>query len=64
MLLKNKKSKQHIESFSAVKWDAGNLVLLDQRKLPNEVIYKRYSSAFDTANAIKEMVVRLSLIHI
>ncbi|MAJ90619.1 MAG: S-methyl-5-thioribose-1-phosphate isomerase [Legionellales bacterium] len=58
MLLKNKKSKQHIESFSAVKWDAGNLVLLDQRKLPNEVIYKRYSSAFDTANAIKEMVVR------
>ena len=54
MLLKNKKSKQHIESFYAVKWDAGNLVLLDQRKLPNEVIYKRYSTAFDIANAIKK----------
>ena len=58
MLLKNKKSKQHIESFYAVKWDEGNLVLLDQRKLPNEVIYRRYGTAFDTANAIKELVVR------
>ena len=33
-------------------------MLLDQRKLPNEVVYLDYSSALDVANAIKEMVVR------
>jgi methylthioribose-1-phosphate isomerase len=56
--LKNKKSNQQIESFSAVKWDAGNLILLDQRRLPNDVVYLRYDSIFDVAAAIKEMVVR------
>ena len=56
--MKNKKSNQQIESFSAVKWDAGNLILLDQRRLPNDVVYLRYDSIFDVAAAIKEMVVR------
>ena len=56
--MKNKKSNQQIESFSAVKWDAGNLILLDQRRLPNDVVYLRYDSIFDGSAAIKEMVVR------
>jgi methylthioribose-1-phosphate isomerase len=56
--LKNKESGPQIETFSAVKWNAGVLTLLDQRKLPNEVIYLDYSSALDVADAIKEMVVR------
>ena len=56
--MKNKESEPQIETFTAVKWNAGVLMLLDQRKLPNEVVYLDYSSALDVANAIKEMVVR------
>ena len=56
--MKNKKSQQQTESFYAIKWNAGILTLLDQRKLPNEVIYHDYTSALDIADAIKKMVVR------
>ena len=56
--MKNKESEPQIETFTAVKWNAGVLMLLDQRKLPNEVVYLDYSSVLDVANAIKEMVVR------
>ena len=56
--MKNKKSQLQAESFYAVKWNAGVLTLLDQRKLPNEVIYHDYASALDIADAIKKMVVR------
>ena len=56
--MKNKKSQQRTESFYAIKWNAGILTLLDQRKLPNEVIYLDYASALDIADAIKKMVVR------
>ena len=31
---------------------------MDQRRLPNDVVYLRYDSIFDVAAAIKEMVVR------
>ena len=58
--MKNKKSNQQIESFSAVKWDAGNLILMDQRRLPNDVVYLRYDSIFDVASAINDMVVRVA----
>jgi|TARA_B100000953_G_scaffold189653_1_gene156199 methylthioribose-1-phosphate isomerase len=56
--LKNKKSQLQAESFYAVKWNAGVLTLLDQRKLPNEVIYHDYGSALGVADAISKMVVR------
>ncbi len=46
------------ESFSAVKWNAGMLTLLDQRKLPGDIIYLNYDSATAVATAIKDMVVR------
>jgi methylthioribose-1-phosphate isomerase len=46
------------ESFAAVKWNAGMLTLLDQRKLPREIIYLDYDSALAVAAAIKDMVVR------
>jgi len=46
------------ESFAAVKWNAGMLTLLDQRKLPREIIYLNYDSALAVAAAIKDMVVR------
>jgi len=51
-------SKNISESFAAVKWDSGKLVLLDQRKLPGEIIYLDYDSASAVADAIKEMIVR------
>ena len=56
--MKNKKSQTEVESFYAVKWNAGVLTLLDQRKLPEEVIYLDYISALDVADAISKMVVR------
>jgi len=46
------------EVFAAVKWNAGMLTLLDQRKLPREIIYLDYDSASAVAAAIKDMVVR------
>jgi len=57
--LKDKKSQlRQTESFYAVKWNAGILTLLDQRKLPNEVVYRDYTSAVSVADAINQMVVR------
>ena len=56
--MKDKKSQLQAESFYAVKWNAGVLTLLDQRKLPNEVIYRDYNSAISVADAINKMVVR------
>ncbi len=51
-------SKNITESFAAVKWSDGKLILLDQRKLPRDSIYLEYDSASDVADAIKEMIVR------
>ncbi|MEM6998339.1 MAG: S-methyl-5-thioribose-1-phosphate isomerase [Pseudomonadota bacterium] len=51
-------SKNISEPFAAVKWHEGKLILLDQRKLPAEIIYIEYDSAKEVAKAIKEMIVR------
>lgn len=51
-------SKNITESFAAVKWNAGKLTLLDQRKLPQEIICLDYESAAEVAAAIKDMIVR------
>jgi methylthioribose-1-phosphate isomerase len=51
-------SKNITESFAAVKWDDGKLILLDQRILPREIIYLDYDSASAVADAIKDMIVR------
>lgn len=53
-----KESEYPAETFSAVKWNAGMLTLLDQRKLPREIIYLDYDSASVVTQAIKDMVVR------
>lgn len=41
-----------------IKWEKNKLVLLDQRKLPNEKKYIFCENTFDVITAIKEMVVR------
>ena len=47
-----------MENFAAVKWNAGMLTLLDQRRLPREKIYLDYDSPKAVADAITAMVVR------
>ena len=48
---------QH-DSIRAVEWKDNHLVLLDQRKLPQHELYVQIYSAEDTAEAIRNMVVR------
>jgi methylthioribose-1-phosphate isomerase len=47
--------KQNIQ---AIQWDNGELVLLDQRMLPVEEVYSRFSTSHAAADAIRDMVVR------
>ena len=42
----------------AIRWRDGRLWLLDQRRLPDEVIYEEAASAADVATAIAHMTVR------
>ncbi len=46
------------ESFRAVDWKDDALVLLDQRELPRQEIYRSYTDAGEVAAAIRSMVVR------
>jgi methylthioribose-1-phosphate isomerase len=45
-------------NFFTLKWDNGKVVMIDQRRLPNEEIYLSYSTAEEVAHAIKQMVIR------
>lgn len=46
------------EPFAAVQWHNGKLRLLDQRKLPGELVYRDFDSCAEVATAIKQMIVR------
>jgi methylthioribose-1-phosphate isomerase len=46
------------EEFSPIRWEAGQLQLLDQRILPHQQQWLSYDNATDVANAITDMVVR------
>lgn len=46
------------DTIRAIQWQDDKLLLLDQRKLPQEVTYLEYQSARQVANAIGDMVVR------
>jgi len=39
-------------------WTSEGVVMLDQRRLPNEVVYHTYTDYRDVAKAIKDMVIR------
>lgn len=45
-------------SFATLRWRDGELELIDQRALPGQQIYVRYSDAGGVAAAIRDMVVR------
>lgn len=44
--------------FDTIRWEDGAVVLIDQRKLPTETIYLRFTKPEDVARAITDMVVR------
>jgi methylthioribose-1-phosphate isomerase len=41
-----------------VEWKDNSVVMIDQTKLPNELVYVKYTDYNDVANAIKNLVVR------
>jgi len=46
-------------SFHTIKWlDSGLVSMIDQRKLPHDVIYNEYQDPAAVAGAIKDMVIR------
>jgi len=45
-------------SLRTVEWKDNNLVLIDQTKLPNELVFKKFSDYKEVANAIRTLVVR------
>ncbi len=44
--------------FRTIDWSGGSVVMLDQTRLPAEVIYRRYERAEEVAEAIRSMVIR------
>ena len=44
--------------FRTIDWSGGVVVMLDQTRLPAEVIYRRYERAEEVAEAIRSMVIR------
>jgi methylthioribose-1-phosphate isomerase len=48
-----------MNSFHTIKWlDPGLVSMIDQRKLPHEVVYREYKDPVEVASAIKDMVIR------
>ena len=45
-------------SLKTVEWKNDKVVMIDQTKLPNELVYVEYSDYHDVANAIKTLIVR------
>lgn len=44
--------------FKTVEWKNNSIVMIDQRLLPNEEVYRTYTDYLDVAEAIRAMVVR------
>ncbi|UCF38189.1 MAG: S-methyl-5-thioribose-1-phosphate isomerase, partial [Acidobacteriota bacterium] len=49
---------QHTESIRPISWEEGRVVMLDQRRLPDEEVYNVYCSVDEVAEAIQSMVIR------
>jgi len=47
-----------VHSLKTVKWKENKVIMIDQTKLPNELVFIEYENYRDVANAIKTMVVR------
>jgi methylthioribose-1-phosphate isomerase len=47
-----------LRSVEPIRWTSTGVVMLDQRRLPTEVVYHTYTDYRDVAKAIKDMVIR------
>jgi len=47
-----------LRTVEPIRWTSEGVVILDQTKLPNEVIYHTYTDYRDVARAIKDMIIR------
>ncbi|MGC2507291.1 MAG: hypothetical protein WA369_11560, partial [Candidatus Acidiferrales bacterium] len=47
-----------MRSVEPIQWTREGVVMLDQRRLPSEVVYHTYTDYQDVARAIKDMVIR------
>jgi methylthioribose-1-phosphate isomerase len=45
-------------NFFTIKWQNGSVVMIDQRLLPNEEVYRTFHTPKDVAEAIRAMVIR------
>ncbi|MGD0963908.1 MAG: S-methyl-5-thioribose-1-phosphate isomerase [Candidatus Acidiferrales bacterium] len=50
--------KPELRTVEPIRWTPEGVVLLDQRKLPGEVVYHTYTDYREVAHAIKHMVIR------
>lgn len=46
------------QKFFTIRWDEDSVLILDQRRLPEEVVYQRFNEPEDVILAIKDMVIR------
>jgi methylthioribose-1-phosphate isomerase len=56
--MKDASKKLWEEVLSPIHWDAGKVVMLDQRLLPTREVWNTYTTAEEVADAIRQMVVR------
>jgi methylthioribose-1-phosphate isomerase len=47
-----------VEDYYSVRWIDGKVSMLDQRLLPDEVVYRKFSTPIEVAGAIKLMIIR------
>src|SRR5579871_5314092 len=47
-----------VRAVEPIRWTAEGVVMLDQRRLPGEVVYHTYTDYREVARAIKDMVIR------
>jgi methylthioribose-1-phosphate isomerase len=50
--------EKRLRSVEPIRWTAEGVVMLDQRRLPGEVVYHTYTDYREVAKAIKDMVIR------
>jgi methylthioribose-1-phosphate isomerase len=55
---KHKMEKIALHTVEPIEWTAEGVVILDQLKLPGEVVYHTYTDYRDVAHAIKTMIIR------
>src|SRR5574340_716497 len=57
-LQNNEAEGLNLHTVEPIRWTDEGVVMLDQRKLPGEVVYHTYTDYCDAAKAIKDMVIR------